>query len=225
VARVGGRYDQVILIPGGGPAGTGAKEVLDLFSHPEAAGVDPRDRRWRGWTSGELQIAERIGEATTGYAVRPGVADAIATLLEPDAKVTVTRVVTAGQGSPRSGWTRLTTDYRRRLERRGITRAAWESGADLRSARGHAPTAPRGAAGYELTMRYLTGVESRTDDAQRRLRTYNQRGRRPGWIPDGLSDDVVAALSQLRGTPADWSGVQLVPAPNGEPWAMVVSYR
>lgn len=218
-------YDQVILIPGGGALGTGAREVIDLFSHPELHGVKPDDRRWRGWTSGRTTVAGPLAEPSVGYDIPRNVERAIERLSRGEGEVTIERVVTAGQGTPRKGWTKLSKPYRDRLERRGITRAGWESGADLRAARGHTPTPPRGAADYEITMRYLTSVEDRTPERQAALKAFNQEGTRPGWIPGGLSDDVVAALSQLRGTPAAWSGVVLVPAPSGEPWAMVVSYR
>ena len=118
----------------------------------------------------------------------------------------------------RSGWSRLTPAYRGRLERRGISRGAWESGADLRVARGHTPQRPRGAAPEPVTRAAVAG--GRLDDAQQRiLRAF----RGPGWIPEGTSDDVRAALSQLRGQPSSWAGVRFVPAPRGEPWAMVVT--
>jgi hypothetical protein len=218
-------YDQVILIPGGGGLGGGARDVLDLFNYPESWGVAPDDPRWRGWTTGRMSIAQRITEASVGYDVEPGVTAAIEQLSRGEGEVVLERVVSTGQAKRRTGWTRLTKDYRRRLEGRGISRQDWESGADLRAARGHAPRPPRGAADYEITMRYLTDVQSRADAVQRTLREFNTAARRPGWIPGGLSDDIVAALSQLRGTPSRWAAVRFVPAPNLEPWAMIVTFR
>jgi hypothetical protein len=219
-------YDQVILIPGGGGLGGGARDVLDLFNYPESWGVAPDDPRWRGWTTGRLSVAKRLTEASVGYDVEPGVTAAIQTLEYGGATVTLQRVVSSGQGGPRRrGWSKLTKDYRDRLNRKGVTREAWEQGADLRYPRGHAPKPPRGAADYQITMRYLTDVQSRDDAVQRTLREFNTTARRPGWIPGGLSDDIVAALSQLRGTPSRWAAVRFVPAPNLEPWAMIVTFR
>lgn len=224
-------YDQVILIPGGGGPGTGAREVLDLFNHPESSGVPAGDPRWRGWTTATLEVASReapIGEARTGYDVEANVAQAINDLNAGLAVPTITRdrvPQSTGQQKRRTGWRRLSKGYRTRLERRGISQADWQAGADLRAARGHAPPVPRGAADFAVTMRYLSGPQGRGPDEQRALRAFNTAALRPGWIPGGLSDDVVAALSQLRGTPSRWSGVQFVPAPDGEPWAMIVSFR
>ena len=75
-------YDQVVLIPGGGAPGTGAREVLDLFSHPESAGVDPSDRRWQGWVSGNVRVAERLAEPSVGYGERADVMHQVEILLE-----------------------------------------------------------------------------------------------------------------------------------------------
>jgi hypothetical protein len=75
-------YDQVILIPGGGAPGTGAREVLDLFYHPESSGVVGNDPRWRGWTSGRVGVAEPLPEPTTGYGERSDVLRRIEELLE-----------------------------------------------------------------------------------------------------------------------------------------------
>jgi len=44
---------------------------------------------------------------------------------------------------PRRSWDSLTPAYRRRLERSGITRAGYESGAPLTGARGHGTTPER----------------------------------------------------------------------------------
>ena len=75
-------YDQVILIPGGGAAGTGAREVLDLFYHPESAGVPVGSARWRGWASEHATVATPMGEAGGGYDVRSETLQAIDRLLE-----------------------------------------------------------------------------------------------------------------------------------------------
>lgn len=221
-------YDQIVLIPGGGAEGTGAREILDLLAHPEAAGVTANDPRWRGWTSSSYSVAgpviDTITEATVGYGERAEVLQEIDRMLA-GIQVPIPEVVPVFIApARRRGWTRLTKDYRRRLEGRGITRERWEAGADLRSARGHAPRAPRGAADLDVTMRYLSGPRGRGPSEQRILREFNQL-RRPGWIPAGMSDDVVAALSQLRSPPSRWSAVRFVPAPDGEPWAMIVSFK
>ena len=79
-------YDQVILIPGGGAPGTGAREVLDLFYHPESSGVLLSDPQWRGWTSDSVDVKEKKGsdevqEPSTGYDERPDVLDEIDRLI------------------------------------------------------------------------------------------------------------------------------------------------
>jgi len=43
----------------------------------------------------------------------------------------------------RKGWESLKLDYRKRLERGGISRAAYERGESIKSARGHAQTPER----------------------------------------------------------------------------------
>ena len=76
-------YDQVILIPGGGAPGTGAREVIDLFTHPESMGVDPTDPRWRGWTSSNVSVAKPVvEEPRTGYGERAEVLQQIDRMLE-----------------------------------------------------------------------------------------------------------------------------------------------
>jgi len=221
-------YDQLILIPGGGAEGTGAREVLDLFQHPEAHGVRADDPRWRGWTTSGVSVAEPrvdpVTEATVGYDVKSGERKAIDALLDDTQIPAIERnvvVQSTGQAKRRKGWSKLSKGYRQRLGRRGIKREQWEAGFDLRAARGHAPRPPRGAADLTLTMRAVTRPEALSGAE----RTALSRLVRPGWIPEGLSDEVVAALSQLRGTPSRWSAARFVPAPAGEPWAMIVSFR
>ena len=117
----------------------------------------------------------------------------------------------------RTGWSKLSKPYRARLERQGITRSYWESGGDLRVARGHKPKRPSTAAPFEATMRMVSGAGTEAD--QQRLAQF----RGPAWLPESLSYDVRAALSQLRGNPSTWAAVRFVPAPDGEPWGMVVT--
>jgi len=121
----------------------------------------------------------------------------------------------------RVGWSRLKSDYRRRLEASGISRSSWENGADLRAARGHVPAPPRGAAPIDIVERVVAGEGEPAD--LRELGVWNE-SRRPAWIPAGMTDDVAAALSQLP-PPKDWSEVKFYPASGGEPWRMVVERK
>jgi hypothetical protein len=67
----------------------------------------------------------------------------------------------------RKGWDELVNDngestaYRRRLERAGITRAAYENGASLKSARGHKHTPERPQQAQRNPQRYEKYLQSR----------------------------------------------------------------
>jgi len=78
-------YDQVILIPGGGAPGTGARAILDLFFHPESAGVPHDAPQWRGFSTSQLDVAERPSgqpeEPSTGYGERSDVLAQIEAML------------------------------------------------------------------------------------------------------------------------------------------------
>lgn len=125
-------------------------------------------------------------------------------------------------GGRRHGWSKLSAAYRKRLTGAGIDRAAWESGADLRTARGKRPEPPSYAAPTEAVERYTHGRGTNADEAA--LRAWREAGGSPGWLPGEwwLSTDVAGALSQLR-PPSTWEHVDFYPA-SGEPWRMVVHY-
>ena len=71
-------YDQIVLIPGGGGPGTGAREVLDLFFHPEASGVSGATPGWGAEVSGR---GEALSEPSVGYGERSEVLQRIDELL------------------------------------------------------------------------------------------------------------------------------------------------
>lgn len=119
----------------------------------------------------------------------------------------------------RVGWGKLSSDYRSRLERNGVSRAEWESGVDLRRVRGHTPPPPRGAAPAEVVGSVLGGTATRDDLAA--LREWADKATAPSWTR-GLDADVAAALSQIPWPPGKWRDVILTPAADGDPWTMRV---
>lgn len=50
--------------------------------------------------------------------------------------------------SKRKGWDELSDDYRKRLQRKGITKGQYESGVSIKGARGHSNTPERPADAY-----------------------------------------------------------------------------
>lgn len=118
----------------------------------------------------------------------------------------------------RVGFSRLSANYRRRIERT-VGRSAWEAGVDLRAARGKKPAPPVGAAPPEITQRVIEGRGTEADI--RELGVWQATGR-PRWIPAAMRDDVAAALSQLP-NPSKWSEVTFLAAPDGAPWTMIVT--
>ncbi len=125
----------------------------------------------------------------------------------------------------RTGWSKLTADYRRRLERTGITRRQWERGADLRSSRGHRPPPtlrPNVADAYAASI-----ARNATEDQVSVLRSAVV----PWWVPKGLAYDVRVAFAQFRQPPSQWRPgpngepkVTLLPRANGDPWTVTVWY-
>jgi hypothetical protein len=115
-------------------------------------------------------------------------------------------------------WSSLSPTYRQRLERAGVTRQAWLSGADLRSARGREPSPPPGAAPRDVTERVIAGEGSRGDIE--RLRDWSQ-----GSEYSSMSPDTAAALSQIPFPVEQWSDVALTPRADGEAWTMTVTPR
>lgn len=124
-----------------------------------------------------------------------------------------------GPKGRRVGWSKLSADYRARLERNGVSRREWEAGVDLRATRGHAPAAPRGAAPREVTEAVVGGRATRDDLVA--LREWSDKALAPSWTR-GLDADVAAALSQIPWPPSKWRDVILTPAADGDPWTMRV---
>lgn len=118
----------------------------------------------------------------------------------------------------RVGWSKLTADYRGRIERAGITRSQWEAGADLRAARGKAPAPPAYAAPEELRTDLISGQA--TMHELERARDWTESALAPAWTA-GLDADVAVALSELP-RPSRWADVIFTPAADGEPWTMHV---
>ena len=100
----------------------------------------------------------------------------------------------------RKGWDELSTAYRARLIRAGVTRRTYRT-ADLRRARGHGPKAPRTQAPSTAQQRAAKG-QSRPSD--RRVLEAWRRGRRyPSWLPRDPADmDNTTAAILSTVTPA-----------------------
>lgn len=126
-------------------------------------------------------------------------------------------------GSPRSrrDWNALSDAYRKRLVGAGVTREQYESGADLRKARGHGFKAPT-PSGFpdESRKRVIDGASTVED--RRNMAAYRKSRSFPSWIPDDpavLDDQVAAILSTIRPAPnatdargrrAGWRDVQFM---------------
>lgn len=121
------------------------------------------------------------------------------------------------KGQVRYGWRKLSQPYRARLERQGISQRSWEDGADLRKARGKAPKPQPGAAPVELAQELATAPSEAALSAAERFT-------RPPWIPEWISNEVAAILSQLP-DPSKWEGVTFEPQPDGAPWRMTVELK
>lgn len=103
----------------------------------------------------------------------------------------------------RSGWSRLSPAYRKRLQGAGVDRKTWESGVDLRQARGHRPAraVPRQATPEQVSQWYPT---------------------RPQW-ERGLPEDLAAPMSVLR-PPSQWTYAEPIPYV-GDTWQFRVEYK
>jgi len=127
----------------------------------------------------------------------------------------------------RTGWDDRTEAYRRRLERQGISRSAWEQGADLRAARGHKPP-PKLQPGKEAALERV--IKAGSTDINKDYRALQRGFRWPAWIPKdnpetGPTDIAVAvALSKLP-NPSKWQSVDFVPRPDGQFWTMTVQLK
>jgi hypothetical protein len=122
----------------------------------------------------------------------------------------------------RTGWSKLSAGYRKRLTGAGITRQTWEQGGDLRRARGKQTTSSSGAGVADATTRAVTGHGTEADRAL--LRTWRETVA-PSWLPsrDLMADDTAAALASL-GNPDRWASVYFTPSADG-PWRMTVTYK
>ena len=116
-------------------------------------------------------------------------------------------------------WNSLTPDYRRRLERNGLTKSKYEGGADLRAARGHAP---RGSQKLDRDQAALLNRAIRAEATPQEINRLEKILLRPSWLPDNVKvrPEVLGALSKLP-NPKNWKHVYIVPAENG-PWTMTV---
>lgn len=121
------------------------------------------------------------------------------------------------KGQVRFGWRKLSRPYRTRLERQGITQRAWEDGADLRKARGKKPKPPPGAAPAELAKELANAP---TEAALAAAAAFI----RPAWIPEWVTNDVAAILSQLP-DPAKWADAYFTPGADGGPWKLTVQLK
>ena len=119
----------------------------------------------------------------------------------------------------RSGWSNLSPSYRKRLERSGVTRKSWESGADLRKARGHAAQSGLKQTTKKQAALTKRGVE--TDLTPRELKELQKITTRPKWIHKEIRTEVAASLSVLP-DPKTWESVELIPRTDGQAWTMQV---
>jgi hypothetical protein len=127
----------------------------------------------------------------------------------------------------RGSFNNLSPDYRARLERGGIDRAAYERGEPLKTARGHArtPEHPREAITRPERYRDYThrreqsgGGLGREDARNRALRNYDRNVEpQPG---EGWQSHSRAKLSEAMDNPSKWSLTQLNYAANlsGSEW-------
>jgi hypothetical protein len=88
-------------------------------------------------------------------------------------------------------WEGLSGSYRSRLERSGVTRADYESGASVTAARGHAKTPERPERAAKNAERYPEYVLKKVtgEDARRLARETKAIGKRYG-----IADEILAAV-------------------------------
>jgi hypothetical protein len=130
----------------------------------------------------------------------------------------------------RKPWDQLSADYRKRLLGAGRTgsltgtaglseaevRRYYESGGDLRKARGHGFQEPSSAAPEQARTRLIAGTDTAKDRAQ--LRRWRER-QAPSWIPKDqadISDRVAAILSTIAPPPSKWKQVKVSFLSNGK---------
>lgn len=118
----------------------------------------------------------------------------------------------------RKPWKDLSPDYKKRLQRNGIT-ARNHGVANLIVARGHQPYRPTGSIDPAFIDTFL-----REPPPLEQLRTLGEKFTRPSWIPDYVAVDAAAALSQLP-SPDKWESVELTPRDDGQAWTMIVHLK
>ena len=116
-------------------------------------------------------------------------------------------------------WNSLTPAYKKRLERSGLNKSKYESGADLRAARGHAP---RGSQILDKEQKALLDRAIRAEATPQEINRLEKILLRPSWLPNSVKvrPEVLGALSKLP-NPKNWKHVYIVPAESG-PWTMTV---
>ena len=116
-------------------------------------------------------------------------------------------------------WNSLTPAYRKRLERSGLTKSKYESGADLRAARGHAP---RGSQNLDRDQLALLNRAIRAEATPQEINRLEKILLRPSWLPNSVKvrPEVLGALNKLP-NPKNWKHVYITPAEKG-PWTMTV---
>ncbi len=116
-------------------------------------------------------------------------------------------------------WNALTPAYKKRLERSGLTKSKYESGADLRAARGHAP---RGSQTLDREQKALLNRAIRAEATPQEINRLEKILLRPAWLPKSVEvrPEVLGALSKLP-NPKNWKHVYIVPSERG-PWTMTV---
>ena len=116
-------------------------------------------------------------------------------------------------------WNSLTPAYRKRLERSGLSKAKYESGADLRAARGHAP---RGSQSLDRDQMSLLNRAIRAEATPQEINRLEKILLRPKWLPSDVKvrPEVLGALNKLPDA-KNWKHVYIVPAEKGV-WTMTV---
>lgn len=94
----------------------------------------------------------------------------------------------------RKGWDSLSPNYRRRLEKAGLSKSDYESGVSLSKARGHAKTPEHGVKNVNKAKypEYFSQREKLIQELQRRKR--EMWGDRPRW-------DESRSMSHIRQKP------------------------
>lgn len=100
----------------------------------------------------------------------------------------------------RKGWNALSSGYRERLEKAGITQREYEAGSSIQSARGHATTPERPtAANPQRHAHYLSERNRLINTITRKKQDYF--GTSPMWNPSRAArafKDKPPAMAKLR---------------------------